>query len=65
MKTSILTQDQEMEPSFDVKVAPWPIETPFADLMLHPDKLELALMTARRENDAFAASRTQDMCSRR
>jgi hypothetical protein len=33
-------------------------ETPFADLMLHPEKLEAALKTTKRENDAFEASRT-------
>lgn len=32
-------------------------ETPFADLMLHPEKLEAALKAAKNENDAFAASR--------
>lgn len=31
--------------------------TPFADLMLHPEKLEAALKIARSENDAFGASR--------
>jgi hypothetical protein len=32
-------------------------ETPFADLMLHPEKLEAALKTAKSENDAFDAAR--------
>ena len=32
-------------------------QTPFTDLMLHPDKLEAALKAARRENEAFEASR--------
>jgi hypothetical protein len=31
--------------------------TPFADLMLHPEKLKAALGAARRENDAFDAAR--------
>jgi len=31
--------------------------TPFADLMLHPEKLEAALKAAKSENDAFSASR--------
>jgi hypothetical protein len=31
--------------------------TPFADLMLHPEKLKAALNVARRENDAFDAAR--------
>jgi len=38
--------------------APSLSRTPFADLMLHPEKLEVALKTARRQNDAFDASRT-------
>jgi hypothetical protein len=33
-------------------------ETPFADLMLHPEKLEAALKRAKSENDAFDAART-------
>jgi len=37
--------------------APSENETPFVDLMLHPDKLEAALKIAKRENDAFEASR--------
>jgi hypothetical protein len=32
-------------------------ETPFADLMQHPEKLAAALQAAKRENDAFANSR--------
>jgi len=31
--------------------------TPFTDLILHPEKLEAALQTAREENDAFNAAR--------
>lgn len=38
--------------------APAPRRTPFADLMMHPDKLKEALKIARAENDAFDASRT-------
>jgi hypothetical protein len=34
-----------------------PHRTPFADLMLHPDKLEAALKNAKSQNDAFDASR--------
>lgn len=41
-----------------MKIAPSIGQTPFADLMLHPEKLEAALKTAKSENDAFAASRT-------
>ncbi|HEY1717626.1 MAG TPA: hypothetical protein VGH42_04930 [Verrucomicrobiae bacterium] len=33
-------------------------QTPFIDLMMHPEKLEAALRKAKSENDAFAASRT-------
>ena len=40
-----------------MKTTPSMNETPFADLMLHPEKLEAALQAARRENDAFADSR--------
>ena len=39
------------------KAAPPLSRTPFADLMLHPEKLAAALRAAKRENDAFAASR--------
>jgi Glycogen recognition site of AMP-activated protein kinase len=34
--------------------------TPFADLMLHPEKLEAALKSAKRVNDAFDAARAVD-----
>lgn len=40
-----------------MKTTPSLNETPFADLMLHPEKLEAALQAAKRENDAFAESR--------
>jgi hypothetical protein len=40
-----------------MKTTPSMNETPFADLMLHPEKLEAALQAAKRENDAFADSR--------
>ena len=33
-------------------------QTPFIELMLHPEKLETALKIAKSENDAFDASRT-------
>ena len=39
------------------KAAPPLSRTPFADLMLDPEKLAAALRAAKRENDAFAASR--------
>jgi hypothetical protein len=70
MKTSATTQSRRIIPSlfriasliedFDsaplAKPAP-PKPTPFADLMLHPEKLEMALKRAKRENDAFDAGR--------
>jgi hypothetical protein len=70
MKTSAAIQNQPIVPSlFQIaarmedftpavtsKSLP-PNQTPFADLMLHPDKLEAALKTARSENDAFDARR--------
>jgi hypothetical protein len=40
-----------------MKTSPLSAETPFTDLMLHPDKLAAALQAAKKENDAFAASR--------
>jgi 1,4-alpha-glucan branching enzyme len=40
-----------------MKTAPVLSHTPFAELMSHPEKLEAALSAARRENDAFAATR--------
>ena len=36
---------------------PLPAPTPFADLVLDPEKFAAALLAAKRENDAFAASR--------
>ena len=47
-------------PSLVMEAAPSSGQTPFADLMLHPEKLEAALKVARRENDAFDASLTID-----
>jgi AMP-activated protein kinase-like protein len=71
MKTSALTQDEPITPPlFHIvprnedftpatisKSAPPVNKTPFADLMSHPDKLEAAFKNAKRENDAFDASR--------
>jgi hypothetical protein len=48
---------EDFTPAITSKSLP-PNQTPFSDLMLHPDKLEAALKTARIENDAFDASRT-------
>jgi hypothetical protein len=49
--------NEDFTPATTSKSAPLVSETPFADLMLHPDKLEAAFKTAKRENDAFEASR--------
>jgi hypothetical protein len=72
MKTSAFIENEPLIPSlFQIaarfedfvrpsvpKPALAPHPTPFAELMLHPEKLEAALKTAKEENDAFAASRT-------
>ena len=72
MKTSAPVQNKPLIPSlFQIasriegfapttasKSAPPSSETPFADLMLHPEKLEAALKTAKRENGAFDSART-------
>ncbi|HSY75142.1 MAG TPA: isoamylase early set domain-containing protein [Dongiaceae bacterium] len=72
MKTSAFIENEPLIPSlFQIaarfedfvrpaapKPVPAPHPTPFAELMLHPEKLEAALKTAKSENDAFAASRT-------
>jgi hypothetical protein len=47
---------EDFAPAIVSKSSP-PPQTPFADLMLHPEKLEAALRTARNENDAFDATR--------
>ena len=71
MKTSTMIQNKKSAPSLfqiaaqledavpaaALKSAPASNHTPFADLMLHPDKLEAALKTAKSENDAFDAKR--------
>ena len=73
MKTSALIQNKSVFQSLFLQIAarfedfapataskspPPRRETPFADLMMHPEKLEAALKTAKSENDAFSASRT-------
>jgi hypothetical protein len=72
MKTLALIQNKPIIPSLfhiassiedfalaeTLKSAPSLDQTPFADLMLHPEKLEAALKTAKSENDAFDAART-------
>lgn len=60
MKTSTSTasRNEDFALATTAKPAPPVDETPFADLMLHPEKLEAALKIAKKENDAFDASRT-------
>jgi Glycogen recognition site of AMP-activated protein kinase len=48
---------QDFVPATNLKFPP-PDSSPFADLMMHREKLEAALKIARRENDAFEESRT-------
>lgn len=71
MKTSTSIQNEPVTPSlFHItsrnedfglatisKSAPPVNKTPFANLMLHPENLEAAFKIAKRENDAFDASR--------
>ncbi len=72
MKTSAMTQNKTIVPSlFQIasyfedffpaaglkKPAPASSNTPFTDLMQHPEKLRAALNSARAENEAFAAQR--------
>ena len=73
MKTILFQTKPDDSPSFQITVLPKDFtlpgdtppsgRTPFADLMLHPDKLEAALKIARRENDAFSAARNH--CAQR
>jgi|GEM_PF-6098106 hypothetical protein len=60
MKTSTSTASRNNDFALvtTTKSAPTVNKTLFADLMLHPEKLEAALEIAKRENDAFEASRT-------
>jgi hypothetical protein len=48
---------EDFSPDIHSKSVPPPHRTPFADLMLHPDKLKAALKNAKRQNDAFDESR--------
>jgi hypothetical protein len=52
MKTALIQNSPVV-----LETAPQSGQTPFVDLMLHPEKLEAALRAAKSENDAFAASR--------
>jgi hypothetical protein len=54
----IASRIEDFAPTIISKSAPPLNETPFADLMLHPEKLEAALKTAKMENDAFDSART-------
>ncbi len=49
--------DEDFTRAAGSKSAPPVNDTPFAELMLHPDKLEAAFKNAKRENDAFDAAR--------
>ena len=52
----VASRFDDFAPAITPKSAPPPIKTPFADLMLHPEKLEAALNAAKVENDAFDVS---------
>jgi Glycogen recognition site of AMP-activated protein kinase len=54
----IASRIEDFTPATTSKTAPSPDQTSFADLMLHPEKLEAALKIAKSENDAFDAART-------
>lgn len=55
----IAAQLDEVVPAAGLKkTTPAPGQTAFADLVLHPDKLDAALKAAEAENEAFDASRT-------
>jgi Glycogen recognition site of AMP-activated protein kinase len=54
----IASRVEDFAPAAALKSAPLLDQTPFTDLMSHPDKLEAALKNAKIENDAFDASRT-------
>lgn len=59
MKTSAPIPNKPTHPivsATNLQLTP-PNGSPFADLMLHREKLEAALKIAKRENDAFDASR--------
>ncbi len=49
---------QDFAPDAVSKSTPPLEQTPFVELMLHPEKLEAALKIAKVENDAFDAART-------
>jgi hypothetical protein len=67
MKTASIQNKTSAPSPFQIAVLPEDFALPaisetapptsFADLMLHPEKLETALKIARRENDVFDASR--------
>jgi len=54
----ITEHPEDFPPDSILESAPPLSRTPFADLMLHPEKLEAALNTAKSENDIFAATYT-------
>jgi hypothetical protein len=54
----VASRIEDFAPAIISRSAPSLNETPFADLMLHPEKLEAALKTAKMENNAFDSART-------
>jgi hypothetical protein len=71
MKPALIQNKSNVSPLFQIaaraegfappsilETAPPSSRTPFTDLMLHPEKLEAALKTAKSENDVFATTRT-------
>jgi hypothetical protein len=54
----VASRIEDFVPAVVSKSAPPLEQTPFVELMLHPDKLEAALKIAKVENDAFDAART-------
>jgi len=53
----IASRVEDFAPANTSKSAPSLDETPFADLMLHPEKLAAALRFAKSQNDTFDAAR--------
>jgi hypothetical protein len=54
----VASRIEDFAPTVVSKPTPPLEQTPFVELMLHPEKLEAALKTAKVENDAFDAART-------
>ena len=54
----VASRIEDFAPAVVSKSTPPLEQTPFVELMLHPEKLEAALKIAKVENDAFDAART-------